>query len=118
MVKYFLPPLKKGTFSVPFFHNVVLSLSVLPPTSLLRLDLAEMTAGLTEGPLGLTVLVSTALGEGPLGLTVAVSTALGEVLSSLTEVPMISILIVLLVNLLVSSFKLKCWFKEVSLLII
>ena len=108
MVKYLLPFVKKGSFNGPFFHNVVVSLSEL--AALLRLDLAEVSAGWTE--------VSGALGGVPSGLTVVtagvtiVATALAEVPTSLTEVPMISILIPLLVNLLVvgstgSNFKLK-----------
>ena len=84
MVKYLLPFVKKGSFNGPFFHNVVVSLSVLGSTLVDLLRLGGV-------PSGLTVVVVTA------GVTV-VATALAKLPTSLTEVPMISILIPLLVN--------------------
>ena len=109
MVKYLLPPVKKGSFSGPFFHNVVLSEGSSELTDLAPLRLAEVSTCWTE--------VAGALGEVPSGLTVVVvtagvtvvATALAKLPTSLTEVPMISILIPLLVNILVvgSNFKLK-----------
>ena len=94
MVKYLLPFVKKGSFNGPFFHNVVVSLSVLgsPWLDLLCLDPAGLTSGWTEVTSGWMVVTA--------GSTV-VATALAEVPTSLTEVPMISILIPLLVNILV-----------------
>ena len=101
MVKYLLPFVKKGSFNGPFFHNVVVSLSVLgsPWLDLLRLDPAGLTSGWTEVTLGWTEVTSGWMVV-TAGSTV-VATALAEVPTSLTEVPMISILIPLLVNILV-----------------